>query len=57
MEDDTFTCDICGETYEKGWTDEEAEAECREKFGNLKSEQRGIACGDCFQRYFGSERQ
>lgn len=44
---DTFTCEVCGETYEKGWTDEEAIAEQLEVFGTT-SEDDGVACEDCY---------
>jgi hypothetical protein len=49
-----FTCDICHNTYNKGWTDEEAAKEAKEIWGALlekgfvKPENFGVVCDDCF---------
>ena len=43
-----FTCDMCRNTYEKEWTDDEAEAEMKEIWGVIPKEDRAIVCDDCF---------
>lgn len=47
---DTFTCDYCHGTFEKGWTDEEADAELRENFGLTHDETDSVACDDCYNK-------
>ena len=43
----TFTCAQCGGTFEKEWTDEEAQAEAEETFGtDLVNPV--LVCGDCY---------
>lgn len=44
----TYTCSACGETYEKGWTDEEADAEYAEEFNGYTGPCE-IVCDDCYQ--------
>jgi hypothetical protein len=46
-----YTCDRCGETYEKGWTDEEADAEYAANFPGLADEPRSVICEDCYQAF------
>jgi hypothetical protein len=47
---ETFTCAVCGETFEKAWSDEDADAEAaalwtpEELAGGI-----AIICDDCFQ--------
>jgi hypothetical protein len=36
--EDTFTCSVCGGTFEKAWTDEEAKAELDNTFAVPVSE-------------------
>lgn len=49
MSDDTFTCDMCGGTFNKGRTDEEADAEAAAIFGDAPPpEGRSIVCEDCW---------
>lgn len=48
MGDDTFTCDQCGGTFDKEWSDEEAHAEAVELWGEVP-EDKAVVCGDCFQ--------
>lgn len=48
---DTFTCAICGGTFAKGWSDEEANAEAQGIFGvdnASKSQEMAVICDDCF---------
>jgi hypothetical protein len=47
---DTFTCDGCGGTFPKAWTDEEAEAEAREVWGAMP-EDASVICDDCFHGF------
>lgn len=46
---DTYTCARCRGVFEKGWTDEEAQAEATSLFGAVPREQQEIVCDDCFQ--------
>ena len=47
---DIFTCEGCGQTFEKEWSDSEAMAESREIFGdNWKQEDLAVICDDCFK--------
>lgn len=52
MDDDTYICAVCGERFEKGWTDEEAAAETAELFGAeaAAADDLEIVCDDCFQK-------
>lgn len=45
---DKFTCAICRNTYDKSWTDDEAETEMKEIWGVIPKEDRVIICDDCF---------
>lgn len=43
---------MCGEIYEKDWTDEESKQEAAELFGKHPDEWRdgqSLVCDDCFQ--------
>ena len=48
---DTFTCEMCGNTFEKGWTDEEAQDEARQIFGEIPPEEQALTCDDCWRRF------
>ncbi len=45
----TFTCCVCKETFDKGWTDEEAAAERKELFGGPSEPTDVTVCEECFQ--------
>lgn len=45
-----YTCAVCHETFEYGWTDDEATAEKEQLWGNVPIEECEIVCDDCFQR-------
>lgn len=45
----TFTCACCGETFEKGWTDEEASAELKETFPGIERPHCELVCDPCFE--------
>lgn len=47
---DTFKCSRCKETFKKGWTDEEAEAELKENFPGYEIEDCDVLCEDCFNK-------
>lgn len=47
---ETYTCEMCGKTYEKGRTDEEAIAEMKEHFGEVPKEEQATICDDCFNK-------
>lgn len=44
-----YKCARCGGVWQKGWTDEESLAECRQYFGNLRADETAVVCEDCFQ--------
>ena len=48
---DKYTCAKCGETFDKGWSDEEAETEYGERFAEEKAanEPREVWCDDCYK--------
>jgi hypothetical protein len=47
---DTYTCAMCGETYKKGWSDEEAKEEYEEAFPCADSEEPiRVVCDDCYK--------
>ena len=43
-----YTCENCGGTFKKGWSDEEAMAEPEALFPPQDLEETGIVCDDCF---------
>jgi hypothetical protein len=43
-----FTCGLCGETYDKAWTDEEAQKESERIFGP-DIEDPEVVCDDCYK--------
>lgn len=45
----TYTCESCGGTWEKGWTDEEAEAEGRALLADPDAGGTAVICDDCFR--------
>jgi len=48
---DTFKCEICGDTFEKGRTDEEAEAEFVERYPHDVGEETSVICEDCDEKF------
>ncbi len=46
----TYTCARCHRTFETGWSDEEAMAECKANFGEMRKEELAIICDDCYKR-------
>lgn len=51
---DTYICASCGGTFDKGWSDDEAEAELASTFA-VPKEDCDIVCDDCYKAMgFGS---
>lgn len=50
MKENEYQCAMCGGIFEKEWTDEEAEAELKEIFGDVPKENCGIVCDDCYKK-------
>ena len=47
---DLFTCDGCGETFDKGWSDEEAEAEFQLRCpDNSEDDEKAVLCQGCHE--------
>ncbi len=46
--ENTFTCALCGGTFEKGWTDEEMMDEAEKNFGDIAFEGNTV-CDDCYR--------
>ena len=55
----TFTCEDCGETFGKEWSDEEAAAEAQGLFPGIDvtdPDEAGVVCDDCFNRIMARAR-
>lgn len=50
MENEDYTCELCGETYQKTRPDKEALAESHKNFGKHPPQDLSIICDDCFQK-------
>ncbi len=48
MKPNEYKCNSCQNIYEKGWTDEEAENEAKEIWGEIQQVEMAIICDDCF---------
>lgn len=49
----TYKCSICEGVFEKGWTEEEAEEELKNNFGEeYTPSDCGLVCDDCYKKYF-----
>jgi len=49
MPDNTFKCCVCGGTFEKAWSDEEAIAEMKQEF-DKPVEECDVVCDDCYEK-------
>lgn len=47
---ENFRCEQCGGTFEKGWSDEDAEAERGAEFPSVPHEECALVCGDCYNQ-------
>lgn len=45
---DEYTCALCGGTFEKGWSDEEAADELSVLFPGVSTAECELICDDCF---------
>lgn len=45
-----FNCVMCKQTFNKAWSDEEAEAEVKEVFGPIPLEECDVVCDDCYKK-------
>jgi len=45
-----FRCDCCGEVFDKGWTDEEAEIELGDTFPGLTTNDCSLVCDVCYKK-------
>jgi Fe2+ or Zn2+ uptake regulation protein len=45
-----FKCALCGGVFEKGWGDEEAEAEQKENFPGVPISECSLICDDCYEK-------
>jgi hypothetical protein len=50
----TYACAKCKQTFEKGWSDEEALAEAAELFEETVGEHPAIVCDVCFREIISS---
>jgi hypothetical protein len=50
MSDNTYTCAMSHQTFEKEWTDEEALEELTRNFGLSTVEDCAIVCDDCYKK-------
>lgn len=48
-----FTCACCHETFDEGWSREEAIAEKEKNFGGLTLEKFAVVCDDCYKKIMG----
>ena len=53
----TYTCENCGHSYEKGWGDEEAKAESQSNWGNMPAEDLAVVCDGCHKEMMGQHQQ
>lgn len=44
-----YRCAMCGAVYEKGWSDEDAEAEKNEHFAGVPLDECALVCDPCYQ--------
>ena len=51
MKDTQFTCQKCNGTFNKAWSEQEAEKEFSEAPWGIPGDGRGLICDDCFQGF------
>lgn len=59
-ESETFTCEMCRQTFPKGRPDEEANAEAEELWGveNASEDaEMAVVCDDCFKKMLAAEAE
>jgi len=50
---DEYTCAMCGGTFEKAWSDDEARAEFAEEFPEASGDDAEVVCDDCYRQMMG----
>jgi hypothetical protein len=57
VSNETFTCENCGGTWEKAWTDDEARAEASVDFADelASGQPMCTVCDDCYRAMMGDE--
>lgn len=45
-----YRCAACGETFEKGWSDEEASEELGSTFPGIEEADCNLVCDDCWKK-------
>ena len=51
---DTFTCELCGGTFPKAWSDAEAQAEAVTNGFDIQGDT-AVVCDDCYDKIMGRE--
>ena len=49
-EPETFRCDRCKQVFPKGWSDEDALAEMRERFPGMQASAFSVLCDSCNEK-------
>jgi DNA-directed RNA polymerase subunit RPC12/RpoP len=55
MKENEYKCAGCGEVFEKGWSDEEAENELKDNFGDISKNECSLVCDDCYKKIINKE--
>ena len=50
MKNNEYKCGACGRIYKKGWSDDKANEEAKELWGDRLGDNPAIICDDCFQK-------
>lgn len=48
-----YKCAECGGVFEAEWSDEEAQAELKETFGDVPLSACDVVCDDCYKKIMG----
>jgi hypothetical protein len=51
LKDNEYECSVCHGVFEKGWSDEEARADEKERYG-ANDPDAAIVCDDCYKKMF-----
>ena len=51
---ETYTCAACAGVFEKGWSDDEAEAELADAFPGFDTTECDLVCDDCYAEFVGA---
>lgn len=52
LKENEYQCGLCGNVYEKGQTDEEADIEGKENFPDTPEQEIELICDYCFTKMF-----